>query len=250
MDPHYAFAARSSLIKCTEIDKKQLAKLKYLIIQLSNYLCDTSTAKTYSAFINDRDFRISTKQDTTLYFPIDFFLNEITNWSNNYSINLLKELKFVTNRIKDYSSLLEWHNEPKFTNEYKEPAYRLIWARRFHTPIVIRMEKKNETITIYWKQSNHDESTDTYEPGVLNHKNISSRQWRRFENMLAKIDYWSMYVMDKSDIADGSLWIFEANINGKYKITERQGSVNKQYTNCLKYLIRLTDLKIPKKDIY
>ncbi|MCF1716680.1 hypothetical protein L0U88_18710 [Flavihumibacter sp. RY-1] len=151
MDPHFAFAARSSLIRCTEIDKKQLSTLKYLIIQLSNYLFDTSTAKTYSAFINDRDFRNSTTQDTTLYFPIDFFLNDITNWSTNYSINLLEELKLVTNRIKDYSSLLEWHNEPKFTNEYKESAYRLIWARRFHTPIVIRMEKKKKVLLFIGK---------------------------------------------------------------------------------------------------
>ena len=250
MDPHYAFAARSSFIRCTEIDKKQLSTLKYLIIQLSNYLFDTSTAKTYSEFINERDNKISTKQDTTLYFPIDSFLNDITNWSTNYSINLLEKLKVVTNRIKDYSSLLEWHNEPKFSNEYKEPAYRLIWARRFHTPIVIRMEKKNEIITIYWKKSNHDESTYAFKPSVLFHKNISSRKWSRFEKMLAKIDYWSMYVMDKSDMVDGSHWILEANINGKYKITERQGSVYKQYTNSLKYLIRLTDLKIPKKENY
>lgn len=247
---YYANAARKSLIKCTEIDNFKFYTLKYAIIQLSNYLSDTVLAKKYSNLIYSFNHHTNKAETPIWYYPIDSFFNSITNWSTDYSINVFWKIKSLSNKLDYYSSVLEWLNEPKFKNYYNNYAYRFLWTRRFHMPIVIRMEKTNRNICIYWKQSHHDESTDTYEPGQLFQKIISSRQWNKFENMLAKIDYWSMYVMDKSDIMDGSHWILEANINGKYKITERQGSVYKQYTDCLKYLIRLTDLKIPKKEIY
>jgi hypothetical protein len=249
-DPHYAISARNYLIRCTEIDKKQLFIFKHPIIQLSNYLHETSTAKTYFDPIYVREDRAYTTQDTSWYFPADSLIKDIKNWSTNYSINLLKELKNVTNKLNGYSDELKWLKEPNFINENNKQVYRFLWSRSFHMPIVIRMERKKENITISWKQSYHDETTDIYDPGTLFQKDITWRQWRKFEKMLAKIDYWSMYAMGKSDIMDGSYWILEASINGKHKITERQGSVYKQYTNCLKYLIRLTDLKIPKKEIY
>lgn len=249
-NPHYAISARNYLIRCTEIDKKQLFILKHPVIQLSNYLRDTITSKTYFDPIYDREDRAYITQDTSWYFPADSLIKDINNWSTNYSINLLKELKNITNKLNGYSDELKWLNEPNFINEYNKQAYRFIWSRSFKMPIVIRMERKNKNITISWKQSYHDETTDTYDPGTLFQKDISWRQWRKFERLLAKINYWSMYAMDKSDIMDGSHWTLEASIYGKHKITERQGSVYKQYTNCLKYLIRLTDLKISKKEIY
>lgn len=247
---YYAIAALKSLIKCIESEKIEYYTLKYPIIQLSNYLSDSVTARTYSNLIHSLEHHIKKTETPNWYYPIDSFFNSITNWSTDYSINVFWKIKSLTNKLGYYSSVLEWLNEPIFKNNYTNNAYRFLWTRRFHMPIVIRMEKTNRNISIYWKQSSHDESTDKYEPGQLFQKNISSRQWNKFEKMLDKIDYWSMYVMDKSDIIDGSHWLLEANINGKYKITERQGSIYKQYTNCLKYLIKLTDLKIPKEDVY
>ena len=250
MVPHFAFSARNYFIRCTDIDKKQLFILKHPIIQLSNYLSDSITAKTYSAHIHNRENRVNKIQDTSWYFPADSLIKNIANWSTNYSIDLLRELKNITNKLNDYSSELKWFNEPNLIDENNKQVYRFIWSRRFNTPIVIRMERKNEKIAIYWKQSHHDQSTNTSDPGATFHKEISWRQWSKFEKLLDKIDYWSMYFKDKSDIINGSYWILEATINGKYKIIERQGRVNRKYANCLKYLIRLTDLKIPKKDFY
>ena len=53
-----------------------------------------------------------------------------------------------------------------------------------------------------------------------------------------------------SPSADGSVWMLEAAINGKYKVTNRKGHVYTKYTNSLKYLIKLTDLNFAEYKIY
>lgn len=76
-------------------------------------------------------------------------------------------------------------------------------------------------------------------------------EWDRFQELLTTIDYWSMISRDYlSDGADGALWLLEAAVKGQYKVTERTGYIYPKYTKCLSYLLSLTDLKLPKHEIY
>jgi hypothetical protein len=49
---------------------------------------------------------------------------------------------------------------------------------------------------------------------------------------------------------DGSQWIIEGVRNGKYNVVDRWTPRDSAYQELGMFLINLTDLDIPKKDIY
>jgi len=113
------------------------------------------------------------------------------------------------------------------------------------------MQKIKRNITIYWKTPRFTDSLHTTQSAVEFKKSLAVWQWKKFEKSLTIIDYWSMISEDYlSSATDGAIWLLEAAINGKYKVTERSGYIYPKYTKCLKYLINLTDLNLPENKIY
>lgn len=238
---YYAYNARKYFIRCIDIDRAQVVLLKYPVIQLSNYLNDTTTANTYQ--------KLTDKQNW--YFPIEPFIGDSSKWAKDYSINVLDQLESAKFRVNWFSKALALFNEPLISDGSKGEVYRCLWLRSFHEPIVIRMERHNQTVIIYWKILQFNASLQTFQSPVEFKKNIAVWQWKNFEKSLTTIDYWSMVSGDYlSRSTDGAVWLLEAAINGKHKVTERKGDTYPKYTKCLRYLLDLTDMHIPKNRIY
>ena len=251
---HYAYTARKWFIRCANIDTEQLPFLKYPVIQLSTYLNDTNTISFYKKFsyqanTNAQGILVSNKHNW--YFPIEPFLRDSTKWINDYKIDINQELRSVNFMLDWFSEELAWFKEPMLSAGYKGKVYRFLWLRSFDAPVVIRMQKIKRNITIYWKIPRFTDSLHTTQSAVEFKKSLAVWQWKKFEKSLTIIDYWSMISEDYlSSATDGAIWLLEAAINGKYKVTERSGYIYPKYTKCLKYLINLTDLNLPENKIY
>jgi hypothetical protein len=251
---YYAYTARKWFIRCIEIDTAQLILLKYPVIQLSNYLNDANTVSiykkpSYQVRTNAQGIPVANRHNW--YFPVEPFLRDSTKWVTDYSIDIIQELRSVNFRLDWFSQELAWFREPMLSAGYKGKVYRFLWLRSFDAPVVIRIQKIKRNVVIYWKLPRFDDSLQSFQSAVEFKKSLAVWQWKKFEKSLTTIDYWSMISGDyKSDRTDGAIWLLEAAINGKYKVTERSGYIYPKYTKCLMYLINFTDLNLPKDRIY
>jgi hypothetical protein len=251
---HFAYAARKSFIRCAVIDPTELIILKYPVIQLSNFLNDSSTANFYK-YISTRDnsdtVRIPTVGKHNWYFPVGLFLRKKIDWQSDYSVDIMHELDMATFQIDWLSDALKWFKEPVLTSKHPQEVYRLLWSRSFDPPVVIRLEKTNNDVFIYWKLPASRDALDIAQSALQFKKKLSLRDWKKFEQSLNDIDYWSMLPSEyKHKSTDGAMWVLEGAVEEKYQITIRPGDVYPKYTDCLKSLIRLTDLNIPKNRTY
>ena len=252
---YHAYAARRWFIRCGDIDTAELLFLKYPIIQLSGYLNDSSTINSYSRLVchvstNAQGVPVANKYNW--YFPVESFLTSKTNWATDYTGDIFRKLRSVRYRLDWFSKDLAWFKEPVLNHGYKTKVYRLLWLRSFDVPVVIRMEKTRRNVVLYWKIPRLNEKLQAYDDTAATYKkSLTVAQWKTFQKLLTTIDYWSMIPMDYlSDGADGAIWLLEAAINNRYKVTERTGYIYPKYTKCLSYLISLTDLTIPKGKMY
>jgi len=232
----------------------QAALLKYPVIQLSNYLNDANTVsfykkRSYQVSINAQGIPVANKHNW--YFPIEPFLRDSTNWIADYTIDIIQKLRSVNVRLDWFSEELAWFKEPVLGAGSRGKEYRFLWLRSFDAPIVIRMQKIKRNVIIYWKLPRFNDTLHTFQSAVEYKKRLAVWQWKKFEKLLTTIDYWSMISGDYlSNANDGAIWLLEAAVNGKYKVTERSGYIYPKYTKCLMYLINLTDLNLPKDKIY
>ena len=150
---------------------------------------------------------------------------------------------------KVYTEFLIGLKENKIdTLKTEKEIYRFLWLRTFHNPIVIRIEKNDKKIKLFWKRSN---GKGGYEPGkIVENKSIelTQKQWWAFKELLKSSKFWKNPSMkndkDKIIATDGANWVLEGIENNVYHISE----IN-NYKPCL-YLIELTEMKIPKNEIY
>ena len=148
-----------------------------------------------------------------------------------------------------YTEFLIALNENKIdTLKTEKEIYRFLWLRTFHNPIVIRIEKNNNEITLYWKRSDGEGG---YEPGkIVESKSLklTKKHWRKFKKLLNNSNFWEnpSIKIDQDIIPanDGAQWVLEGIKNNKYHISEID-----IFKPC-HYLINLTEMQIPENEFY
>jgi hypothetical protein len=251
----YAYNATKYFIKAANIDTTQLFLLKNLVIQLSKYLGDTVTEKKYKEYyyhVKTNKQGVPTGNLHNWYFPIDPLLELRPNLVEGKKFNWIQELKWAVFTLDWFSEILLLLNEPVISDGYKNDTYRFLLLRSFDVPVVIRMEKSDGKVSIYWKKPLYNQQLDKYEPVTEVEKNLTLNEWNEFERLLTAIDYWNMVSRDyhPSRATHGDEWILEAAVNGRYKLTERGSDIRPaypKYQKCLEYLISLTDLSVDKR---
>lgn len=249
----FASQSRDFLKETVKIDSSTLPYLKYPIIQLSTFLKDDATAINFEALEsnpNTDDNHIPSYGQ--FYFPVGRFIELDKNWEYSYQTDVLRATDMATFVLGWYSGQLRALNEPLIFDLKSETIYRFTWLRTFHHPVVIRVQKNKDKILLTWKMS---DGAGGYSPGKLivdETTELSSDEWNEFQKLLDKIEYWNMPTNEQSDImgTDGSQWIIEGVQNGKYNVVDRWTPRNSTYQELGMFLINLTDLDIPKKDIY
>jgi hypothetical protein len=249
----FASQSRDFLKETVKIDSSTLSYLKYPIIQLSTFLKDDATAIKFETLeLNPRTDGSHIPSDGQFYFPVSRFIDLDENWKYSYQTDVLRATDMATFVLGWYSGQLRALNEPLIFDLKSDTIYRFTWLRTFHHPVAIRVQKSKDKILLTWKMS---DGAGGYSPGKLiidETTELSSAEWNEFQKLLDKIEYWTMPTNEQSDImgTDGSQWIIEGVQNGKYNVVDRWTPRNSSYQELGMFLINLTDLDIPKKDIY
>ena len=249
----FASQSRDFLRTSIKIDSSTFSYLKYPIIQLSSFLKDDATAIKFGKLeLNPSTDDNGIPKDGQFYFPVSRFVELDDNWKTSYSTDILRETNMTTFVLDWYSGQLLALKEPLIFDRENETIYRFTWLRTFHHPVAIRIQKNKDQIQLTWKMS---DGAGGYSPGKLitdETTELTTSEWNEFLKLLDKTEYWNMSTNEQSDImgTDGSRWIIEGVQNGKYNVVDRWTPRNSAYQELGMFLINLTDLDIPKKDIY
>ena len=101
-------------------------------------------------------------------------------------------------------------------------VYRFTWLRTFHRPVAFRLEVRDDgTGTFYIKVA---DGAGGYEPGKLVRDEVRKLDKRTTEMLAVRFDvakFHELPTKDENGGLDGSQWILEAILDGKYHVVER-----------------------------
>jgi len=222
--------------------------LKFPLLQLTNYSGDNKKKTFYE------NYKVQSS-----YFPLSALAGLPNDWATNYSVNVYRNFSTSENKVSGiesanlrnnwYSRHLKALEEAILSDSLQANVYRFTWLRTFHNPVVIRLERTDESVKLYWKVS---DGQGGYDPGIIyvnNSKTLTINEWQDIETAIQSIDFWNLPTNENRVLGlDGARWILEGAASGKYHIVDRwSGGTIKEF--CLK-LLKLTDIDIKQSDIY
>jgi len=180
------------------------------------------------------------KDSTTFYIPIHFLSDTLEKW---------KADTFMDNW---FSKMLYGLHEPLLYNRIeKKDIYRFTWLRSFHHPVSIRIEKCDNKVFLYTKETS---GAGGYSPGkiIVDEKTeISEDKWDTFITKLNKVQFWEQPAFKQETGVDGAEWIMEGTTEDDYHVMIRWSEPSSDnFKECCKYLLGLSGLKFPKSEIY
>jgi tetratricopeptide (TPR) repeat protein len=233
----YAEKAVLYMQRTCSFDKKYQEKLKWPLIQLSNYLGDTAAlaqARTYDT--------------QTSYFPLSELIVLPDDWTTNFTVDVLDKVDSAIFSLDWYSSHLAALEEPVLRDLRHKKVYRFTWLRSFNPPIAIRLENEDGATTLYWKEC---DGAGGYRPGKLivnKKKKLTGGDWRKFIAQIQAVKFWSLPSGSGGGGFDGAQWILEGMEAGRYHVVDRW--LGGEIASICLELLGMTDLKIPDKDVY
>ncbi|MGE5432963.1 MAG: hypothetical protein ACM3QX_17920 [Syntrophomonadaceae bacterium] len=166
--------------------------------------------------------------------------------------------------------------EPLLYNYYLDKdIIRLLWLRSFHRPVMIKIEKEGDAVTLTTKILNtHPDfstpkSTIKFIPPLkrsmhrgkygfeeipippqkidvhidLNKTTtLSLKEWDTMMQKLNEIDFFNMKPYDREIGLDGSNWLLETHLGDRYYYAFRH-SPHDSFQECCEYLIGLSEAK-------
>ncbi len=240
---YYAINSRHYLTNLNELDKCFINETRYPLTQISKYLND-------SIIISNQDY---TACPGEYYYPLELLVNLPFGWETNFEFNVIEAFDIGKIYDRAYSKNLKALQEPRlFDQSNGKKIYRFTWLRSFHNPIVIGLENNNDSIALYWKVC---DGTGGHEPGNLfidKSKELSVTVWNEFNTLIEKSSLWNIKNTDNGDIGiDGACWILERKNGNTYNVVDIWSpKENDDFKKYCMYLLNLTDLEIPKSEIY
>jgi len=245
---YYSSSAIKYLSTLCNQSEKYKETLKFPLIQLANYKGDLDKKQLYESY-----------KIQSSYFPISAFVDLPNDWQINYSVNVIdfvSDSEFKVSGVESALFHINWYarhlnalDEPVLSDSLSTKVFRFTWLRTFHNPIVIGLENKNDSITLYWKVC---DGAGGYEPGkVIKNKSkaLTIKEWNDFVASINSINFWNLPTTQSGILGtDGAQWILEGKEFGKYHVVDRWSGGTIESV-CLE-LLELSDLKINKDDIY
>jgi hypothetical protein len=224
----------------------QCEVLKYPIIQLANYLNDMQKVKYYESY-----------NSLPAYFPfreynIALESHRETNYTSSVLYNLLSDETPLNEYVRannsgvrllySYSLFLLAMDEPVLNNSLPSNTFRFLYLRTFHNPLMVRLENKNDSITVFWKVC---DGMGGYSPGKMienKFKKLTLDDWNSFTTEIEKSKFWDMPIQQNEIMGlDGSQWILEGKKSEKYHAVDRWCGIS--IAELCKKLIDFTDLE-------
>jgi hypothetical protein len=179
------------------------------------------------------------KKGKTDYFPKDLFGNDM---SPKHSV------------AGWYSRHLKAMSEVSFLNTTSEEteSYRFLWLRSFNHPIFVRVERRQNSIQLFFKEL---DGAGGYEPGKVIRKTelfLDKEKWEEFIALLEEADYWKLPSDINEGGLDGAKWILEGVKDGHYHIVERWSPEQDKFQAVCIYLLKLSGVEVDKlgEDLY
>lgn len=164
-----------------------------------------------------------------------------------------------------YSSSLYSLKEPiLFKKSDTETMYRLLWLRSFDEPVCFSIKLFNNEWYLRTKMLDRQPAfyPTVDDNSILQEADriafivfdqtikLNESEWEKISHFLMKINFWTINSIVKPDSAmDGSDWVLEGYKEGKYHYIQRDNGMD-GLREFAEYLIKLSDLKITKENIY
>jgi hypothetical protein len=153
-----------------------------------------------------------------------------------------------------YSKHLRAMTEPSLLEASKDKtlvAYRFLWLRTRNHPIATRLTIRSDgTGFLTGKMAS---GTGGHEPGILSQNSsieVPKLQVQQFLSLLQKAEFWAMQSEKTIPGKDGAEWILEGTQGGNYHVVDRWSPENDDYSRVCLYLLELSKISVPAKEIY
>lgn len=186
------------------------------------------------------------------FFPSSYFVDLNENWQCDFSTNYLNEIgKGIRTSEWLKIQLTDLNENCLYDNVIpsNKTIYRFTWLRSFNHPIVIRIEKIDNKVMLYWKVG---KGAGGYEPRGLKKsgkKKISSIEWIEFERLINESNFDTLPNNEYIPMTDGATWTLEKKTSETFKAHNTNFPSKRIKEACL-FLIKLTNIKIKDDEIY
>ena len=186
------------------------------------------------------------------YFPTWYFANLSENWEKDY-FNYLYELESSKETAEWFSMQLSDLKEPCLYNQNivgDFESFRFLWLRTFSNPISIRIEKKQNNISLYWKVG---KGAGGYAPKGIRKQGkriLKQSDWNEFINLISLTNFDSLPNEHLFfPVCDGASWTIERKLSASFK-AHHTINPNKEFRECCLFLLKRSNIKVKKDDIY
>jgi hypothetical protein len=150
-------------------------------------------------------------------------------------------IELDTLKVPFFSKMLFAMYEPVLYNsKINKESYRFLWLRTTKNPLAIRIEKQNDTITIYTKITT---GTGGVGPGRLRTSDVkvlSAKEWNEFLELIKVTDFWNMSALGDEKKISGEQWILEGYKTDDFNITEQWNpEKDEPFRRACEYLLNL-----------
>ena len=152
-----------------------------------------------------------------------------------------------------YSELLDLFGEEKLglSGSYIE-AYRVIWSRAFHDPVIAVFQRTDTEMIVRWKVL--DGRGGEWPPGKIiasGEKYLTISDWAKLKQTVKNMEFWNLSSEDNNDIGvDGWNWLVEGRCENNYHLITRWApeDTNGVEIGCIN-MLRQAEAKIPNTNI-
>ena len=174
------------------------------------------------------------------------FLFSCGNRNNNSQV-ANENMQLTGGELYNDTNLLMLFDEPVLDKILSSETYRLIYLRTFNNPIIVRLEKDEGRVKIYWKITDGMSGYDYGKMFVNETKALSMKKWKEFEKMVDNKRFWSLRSFDNEmPPEDGSTWLIEGKKQGKYNLVGSWGGGAIEVLG--RKLLELTDIKFDEEN--
>ncbi len=146
--------------------------------------------------------------------------------------------------------------EPQLGNlKAEEQAFRFLWMRSFHPPILVQVERRSAAASLYVKMLDspwftRPEGTHVGRLVVQRRKAISSAQWYRLAE-LRRAGFWHQSGPDpQQGGVDGAMWLLEGYSWGEHRIVERWSPREGPVRELALAMLELAEVQVEPRYIY
>jgi hypothetical protein len=131
-------------------------------------------------------------------------------------------LELDSAKVPFFSKMLFAMYEPVlYESKINKESYRFMWLRTTRNPVVIRLEKQNDTISLFIKVTT---GTGGVGPGRLKTSDVkvlTAKEWNEFQELIKLSDFWNMPAVDDTKMISGEQWIMEGYKTDDFNLTEK-----------------------------